>query len=276
MISQRAPLGKPAVRLLGDDDALAYLRLGAGAPVVLVHGALCDYRYWAPQLRGLCERFDVAALSLGQYYPQLQSSLRHPFGWRWHAQQVAAFLADYGRPVHLVGHSRGAAVAWQVALRQPAAVASLSLFDPGGPQPQGLPEEVVAIRARAIALLRDGQVEAGLECFVDSVSQPGAWARSSTSFRQMVRDNAQTLAPQIGDALPAYEREQAAALALPVLLVSGELSPAQYRDNATALAEWLPDARHHVLAGASHGMTFTHARRCNALLAEFVTSVSVD
>ena len=130
-------------------------------------------------------------------------------------------------------------------------------------------------RAWAIELLRDGQVEAGLECFVDSVSQPGAWSRSSATFRQMVRDNAQTLVPQIGDALPAYDREQAAALAVPVLLVSGELSPAQYRDNATALAAWLPDARHHVLAGASHGMTFTHARRCNALLAEFVTSVAV-
>ncbi|UYB52787.1 alpha/beta hydrolase [Xanthomonas sp. AM6] len=275
MISPRAPLGKPAVHRLGDDDALAYLRLGDGAPLVLVHGALCDYRYWAPQLRGLCERFDVAALSLGQYFPQLPSSRRHPFGWRWHARQVAAFLASYGRPVHLVGHSRGAAVAWQVALQQPAVVASLSLFDPGGPQPQGLPEDVVAIRARAIALLRDGQVEAGLECFVDSVSQPGAWARSSASFRQMVRDNAQTLVPQIGDALPAYTQAQAAALALPVLLVAGELSPAQYRDNAEALAGWLPDARHHLLAGASHGMTFTHARRCNALLAEFVASVSM-
>ncbi|KTF40438.1 alpha/beta fold hydrolase [Xanthomonas translucens] len=272
MIGPRTPLGKPAVHLLGDDDALAYLRMGDGVPVVLVHGALCDYRYWAPQLRGLCKRFAVAALSLGQYFPQLPSSLRHSFGWRWHAQQVAGFLASYGQPVHLVGHSRGAAVAWQAALQRPAAIASLSLFDPGGPQPQGLPEDVLSIRARAIALLGEGQVEAGLECFVDSVSQPGAWARSSASFRQMVRDNAQTLAPQIGDALPAYGREQAAGLAVPVLLVSGELSPAQYRDNASALAEWLPDARHHVLAGASHGMTFTHARRCNALIAEAVAA----
>ncbi|PPT87830.1 alpha/beta hydrolase [Xanthomonas theicola] len=248
--------------------------MGDGAPVLLVHGALCDYRYWAPQLRGLCERFDVAALSLGQYFPRLQWSLRHRFGWRWHAQQVAAFAAGYGRPVHLVGHSRGAAVAWQAALQRPAAIASLSLFDPGGPQPQGLPAEVAAIRARAIALLHAGQVEAGLECFVDSVSQPGAWARSSASFQQMVCDNAQTLVPQIGDALPAYDREQAMGMAVPVLLVSGELSPAQYRDNAAALADWLPDARHHVLAGASHGMTLTHARRCNALLTEFVTSTS--
>lgn len=276
MTSQRTPLGKPAVRLLGDDDALAYLRLGAGAPVVLVHGALCDYRYWAPQLRGLSERFDLAAPSLGQYFPPLPSSRQHSFGWRWHARQVAAFVAGYDQPVHLVGHSRGAAVAWQAALRQPAAIASLTLFDPGGPQPQGLPAEVTAIRARAIALLQDGQVDAGLECFVDSVSQPGAWARSSAAFRQMVRDNAQTLVPQIGDALPAYDREQAAGLAVPVLLVTGELSPAQYRDNASALAGWLPDARHHVIAGASHGMTFTHARRCNALLAEFVTSTAVD
>ncbi|WP_045760386.1 alpha/beta fold hydrolase [Xanthomonas albilineans] len=270
----RSPLSKPAVRLLGADDALAYLRVGDGAPVVLVHGALCDYRYWMPQLRGLADRFQLSAVSLGQYYPRLRSASRHVFGWRWHAQQVAAFIASEARPVHLVGHSRGAAVAWQVALQQPAAVASLSLFDPGGPQSHGLSAEVLAVRARAVALLQDGQLEAGLECFVDSVSQPGAWARSSTTFRQMVRDNAQTLLPQIDDALPAYRPEQAASLALPVLLVTGEHSPVQYRDNAAALAQWLPDPRLHLLVGASHGMTFTHARRCNALLAEMVRAIS--
>lgn len=262
--------GKPAVRTLGDDDAIAYLRVGRGAPVVLVHGALCDYRYWWPQWRGLAEAFELTSLSLGQYYPVLASAARHAFGWRWHAQQVAAFIAASGpAPVHLVGHSRGAAVAWQVALQHPQRLASLSLFDPGGPQPGGLPAEVEAVRERAVALVASGQVEAGLACFVDSVSQPGAWARSSEMFRQMVRDNAATLAPQLRDALPPYRREDAMALPLPVLLVTGERSPAQYRDNATALSAWLPDARRHELAGASHGMTFTHARRCNALLEEF-------
>ncbi|KAB7776537.1 alpha/beta fold hydrolase [Xanthomonas sp. LMG 12460] len=270
--SSRTPLPKPAVRRLGADDALAYLRVGEGAPVLLVHGALCDYRYWAPQLRGLADRFQLSALSLGQYYPRLPSASRHAFGWRWHAQQLAAFIAEEARPVHLVGHSRGAAVAWQAALLRPDAIASLTLFDPGGPQRQGLPADVQAVRAQAIALLQGGQVEAGLECFVDSVSQPGAWARSSASFRQMVRDNAQTLVPQIADVLPAYRPEQAAALAMPVLLVAGERSPAQYRDNAAALAAWLPQVRHEVLAGASHGMTFTHARRCNGLIADAVAA----
>ncbi|MDQ1091557.1 pimeloyl-ACP methyl ester carboxylesterase [Xanthomonas sacchari] len=270
--SPRAPLPKPAVRRLGADDALAYLRVGEGAPVLLVHGALCDYRYWAPQLRGLADRFQLSALSLGQYYPRLPSAARHAFGWRWHARQLAAFIAEEPRPVHLVGHSRGAAVAWQAALLRPEAIASLTLFDPGGPQPRGLPPEVQAVRAQAIALLQDGQVEAGLACFVDSVSQPGAWARSSASFRQMVRDNAQTLVPQIADALPAYRPEQAAALAMPVLLVAGEHSPAQYHDNAAALAGWLPDAQLQLLAGASHGMTFTHARRCNGLIADAIVA----
>jgi len=270
----RAPLPKPSVRRLGADDALAYLRVGEGVPVLLVHGALCDYRYWSPQLRALADRFQLSALSLGQYYPRLPSASQHAFGWRWHARQLAAFIAEEARPVHLVGHSRGAAVAWQAALLRPDAIASLTLFDPGGPQPHGLPPEVQAIRAQALALLHGGQVEAGLECFVDSVSQPGAWARSSAGFRQMVRDNAQTLAPQIADALPAYQAEQAATLAMPVLLVAGEHSPAQYRDNAAALAAWLPRASHQVLAGASHGMTFTHARRCNTLLADWVAAAS--
>ena len=29
---------------------MAYIEQGAGAPLVLLHGAMCDLRYWAPQM----------------------------------------------------------------------------------------------------------------------------------------------------------------------------------------------------------------------------------
>ena len=30
---------------------MAYTEQGAGAPLVLLHGAMCDLRYWAPQIK---------------------------------------------------------------------------------------------------------------------------------------------------------------------------------------------------------------------------------
>ena len=39
-----------------DGYQLVYQDLGEGTPVLLVHGSLCDYRYWQWQLRSLGER----------------------------------------------------------------------------------------------------------------------------------------------------------------------------------------------------------------------------
>ncbi|MFO6392202.1 alpha/beta fold hydrolase, partial [Pseudomonas aeruginosa] len=36
-----------------DGYQLVYQDLGEGTPVLLVHGSLCDYRYWQWQLRSL-------------------------------------------------------------------------------------------------------------------------------------------------------------------------------------------------------------------------------
>jgi len=262
---------KARLKRLGDGTLIAYASAGGGSPVVCVHGALCDFRYWEPQLRGLADRHEVLAPSLAHYHPPLPDTQLPAFGWRQHAQQVLDFIQACGLDrAHLVGHSRGAAVAWQAAIAQPQRVRSLTLLDPGAPQEAGLPAEAEALRAQALALLDAGEQDAGLACFVDSVSQPGSWKRSSEAFRNMVRDNAATLAPQLADALPPFRQADARALELPVLLLDGALSPAQYRDNAAALSAWLPDARRHTIAGASHGMTFTHPRRCNALIGQFL------
>ena len=82
--------------------------------------------------------------------------------------------------MHLVGHSRGGSVAFNVARQHPHLVDSLTLADPGGPLQQpgvreaALPAAAIALRTQAVNLIGQGEVEAGLEMFVDSVSLPGA------------------------------------------------------------------------------------------------------
>ena len=40
---------------------MAYAEHGGGTPRLLVHGSLCDQRYWAPQMRPFGEDFRVVA-----------------------------------------------------------------------------------------------------------------------------------------------------------------------------------------------------------------------
>ena len=86
---------------------MAYVERGSGPTVVLVHGALNDYRYWSPQLDTLTSRYRVVAVSLRHYYPEPWKG-EGKFSIAQHSQDLAAFIERLGAgPVDVVGWSPG-------------------------------------------------------------------------------------------------------------------------------------------------------------------------
>jgi pimeloyl-ACP methyl ester carboxylesterase len=253
--------------------------------IVFVHGSLCDLRYWKPQLGPLARSYRCIAVSLSHYWPSglIPTASLGTFSWDAHVDEVGHFIERLGvGPVHLVGHSRGGCVAFNVAGRYPEHVKTLVLADPGGAVDKGngaagsrtvLPAPVNALRGKAADLIASGEVDAGLELFVDSVSRPGFWARSPKEFRDMAVDNANTLALQFRDPLPMFDRASAARVDCPTLLIEGGTSPRMFRDAVSALEEWIDGARRVTIDGASHGMNVTHAGVFNrALTAMFAAT----
>ncbi len=251
---------------------MPYVERGAGPLLLFVHGSLCDYRYWQPQLAGLSARYRCVAVSLTHYWPLAGLPRTVPFSWSAHADELAEFLATLdGGPAHVVAHSRGGAVAFQFAVRHPQHVQSLTLADPGGPlSASSLPDTVNPLRAKAAQLVQQGELEAGLQLFVDSVSRVGSWAKSTPAFRTMALDNALTLPLQFQDPLPAYAREDAWSLRCRTMLIDGEKSPELFRRNVSMLEGWLPDVRRHTIRGASHGMNLAHPSAFNRHVDEFI------
>lgn len=266
---------------LSSGTPVAYIEAGSGSPIVLVHGSLCDYRYWQPQFAPLAQQHHTIAISLSHYYPAQYAASGQEFSWWKHVEELAEFIEhlDLG-PVHLLGHSRGGCIAFHMAVRNPELVQSLILADPGGPLQTGatppkaaLPESVTQLRERAANLIAGGSVDSGLELFVDSVSQAGFWNKSTEAFKTMARDNADTLILQFADPLPAYSQADAQTIQCPTLLIDGEKSPRMYQKNAEALVSWIANAERATVRAASHGMNVANPGAFNRFVLDFTAKV---
>jgi pimeloyl-ACP methyl ester carboxylesterase len=107
---------------------IAYERVGAGPPLVFVHGAAEDSRIWQPQLVGLADEFTVVAWD----EPGAGRSSDPPegFGLADFADGLAALIetVELG-PAHIAGLSWGGTVVLELYRRHPALVATLIMID---------------------------------------------------------------------------------------------------------------------------------------------------
>jgi pimeloyl-ACP methyl ester carboxylesterase len=253
-----------------DASHLAYVTSGKGAPVVLVHGSLCDMRYWKAQIPALTRDFRVFSISLRGYWPDGPQTDLSGFSGEQHAEDVATFIdrhCDGG--AHVIGHSRGGRVAFELARRHPNKVRALVLADPGLMLDHNVDnndDQRDDFRQRAWDAIHAGDVEQGLAHFIDTVNGEGTWHRMVPWFKQMARDNAHTLAAQVRESPYHLTREEARAIDRRVLLVGGALSPPPYPAVLEALHDWLPNAQYARIAGSSHGMNLGNPRAFNEIV----------
>ncbi|RWB71543.1 MAG: alpha/beta fold hydrolase [Mesorhizobium sp.] len=129
-------------------DGTGFIRAGSGKPVLLIHGVGMDAAIWRPQIVVMQDRFDVVAIDmLGHGTSPLPPETA---GLSDFADQAIRLLDHLGLDrVAVAGHSMGALVAQEVALRAPSRVASLVCLNAVFRRP---PELAHAVRERAAAL----------------------------------------------------------------------------------------------------------------------------
>lgn len=258
---------------------LAYVEAGVRLPaLVLVHGSMSDLRAFQFQVPALARSARTVSLSLRHFHPERWDGLGSGFSVEQHAEDVAAFVEARGLgPVHLLGHSRGGAVALQMALRHPRLVRTLILADPGGLEsllpPSAEGEAMTRQSAEMFARLREnlarGDAQSALRRFVEDLNGPGAWDRRTPEQRQLMLDNV-TTGPACAQR-PAFTRDQVASLAMPILAMTGSASPARYRlmlDAMRALNRNVEDVV--TLQGAAHAMHRDAPEAFNAAVRGFI------
>lgn len=266
--------GAPALpqRTLDLGHPVSLTESGTGEIVLLIHGSLCDYRYWRWQLPALGESFHVVAASLAGCWPHGGAHPDPGYTIQAHAQDMIALARALSpkQNVHVVGHSRGAQVALEVALRAPDLCKTLTLADPGF----RFDHEAATppFYAPAIQLLLQGQAGTAVEQFIDTVNGPGTWRKMVGWFKDMVRDNAMTLLSQILEANLPVSLTEAGRLTCPVLLLGGADSPARYGSRLDQLQDVLPQAQRAVIRLAAHGMNLANPRAFNRVCLDFLAA----
>src|SRR6266446_7295196 len=110
---------------------LSYLDQGTGAPVVFVHGAFSDLRFWEPQRQVIAQQYRFIAYNYRYHGTAPWPDAGQDYSAATHTADLAAFIRELNAgPVHLVTLSYGGLLATLVASEHPELLRSLTLAEP--------------------------------------------------------------------------------------------------------------------------------------------------
>lgn len=273
---------------------LAYREEGQGEPVVFVHGTGSDLRIWEQQLPVIGRDYRAIAYSRRYARPNEDIDRDADDPILRHVEDLAAFLSEIGAvPSHLVGSSWGAFISLLLVIRHPELVRTLVLEEPPAmtlfvsvpPKPAEL-LRLFATRPRTgIAILRAvagtlapatraferGDDEEGARIFLTGVLGKASYDRLSETSRERKLEN-------LGSARVAMLRpgfaplsdDEVRGIRVPVLLVTGEHSPAFLLRLSDRLEELLPDVERVEISDASHVMHEENAPAVNEAILSFL------
>jgi pimeloyl-ACP methyl ester carboxylesterase len=237
----------------------------------------------AKQWRSLVQR-------LGEAYPSwcpefIGSGSRghwlgdRPFTLADEAAFIVGVIDFLQKPVHLIGHSYGGAVALRIARERPTRIASLTLYEPmavhllktAGFDGQEALGQINRLSGNVDRFVLAGDHRAAAETFVDYWSSPGAW----TTLREQAQSDLMRYIPKACLEFRAVASESTALATyrhfqFPVLLLQGQLAPAPTQVIARQLARALRFGSLQTLPGAGHMGPLTHADMVADLMGDFI------
>jgi non-heme chloroperoxidase len=264
---------------------LHYVTQGQGAPVVLVHGGLADYREWAPQIERFARHFRVIAYSRRYNYPNQAPALAPDHSALVEAADLAALLRVLDlAPSHIVGYSYGAFTALCLALEHPELVRALVLAEPpihrwAATVPGGTAlyaEFMTALWEPVGDAFRRGERDLALRRTAAFFMGPGAYDQLPAEDRQGWQENLgewEALTTS-RDAFPMLPQEQVAKLQLPTLLLTGERTLPIHQLVNAELERLLPHAQRVCISDATHGLWGQQPELCGETTLQFLRSAS--
>jgi pimeloyl-ACP methyl ester carboxylesterase len=230
-----------------DGISVRLVRIGAAQdpadlPVVVLHGWGAHIEAVAPIVNPLAERTEVLALDLPGFGES--DDPPEPWGSDDYARFLAELLDRAGiSRCHLVGHSRGGAIAICLAARRPELVARMILCDSAGLRPKRGTKYRVRVALAKLGRLLGlfGPPGRRLQERIRGRVASTDYLEASPAMRETFR---RVIAEDLADLLPGIEA--------PCLLVWGSADEDTPLWMGQRMEELLPDGALVVLDGAGH------------------------
>lgn len=252
---------------------IAYLDRGKGPLVIIAHCSSASHREWLPLIEQLEPNWRVLAPDFIGY----GQSGTWPEGKVFTGQADLAVLLELAKetaePVHLVGHSYGAALALEAARGLGSKVQSLTLVEPVAfnlLRVEHRPEwaEIEQLGVALLTAVANGNDRDAASAFMRYWLGRLRWWLSPEKFKAAITATIRKVALEfmilieIGTRLSDY-----ASITAPTLLIAGGKTRAPARAVVDMLSQALPNATMTVLKGAGHMSPFTHTSQVNRLIA---------
>ena len=277
----------PLERAPINGDFLTYQQRGEGEAILTIHGALVADAFLPILDQPALEGYRVIQYRRSGYSNSAALDLAPEEFLDRAASDAIALLdhLDIDR-AHLVGHSSGAVIAMQVALRAPERVQSLVLLEPPistGPAA----ETLFAHIGRAGSYHEAGDSAAAVDAFLTRLTGP--------EWEELINDRVPGAVDQaIADAGTFFDLEVpglsefhldetlGAQLSMPALYVLGSESSAIagadgfFEQSKELLINKLPNAEPITLDGMDHSMQLGFPERLAPILAEFAARHPIE
>lgn len=264
---------------------LHHVQAGDGAALVFVHGVMGDWASWAPQWPAFTPHYRCISYSRRYNHPNRNAMPSPDHSALVEAQDLLGLLDALALPrATLVASSYGAFVALALAVAQPQRVQALVAVEPammgyaqfsasGRAEWQRFRDTVVE---PANAAFRVGDDARGALLMTGGIHHAGSGATQGAQLQRRLQNaRAMRMLALSSNEFPLLPPQALAALPMPLLLVSGELTPPVHAEVFRNVCAAMPQAAVARIPGAGHAVPREQPQAFNPLVRDFLSAAGI-
>lgn len=251
---------------------------GSGTPVILVHCSSASHKEWLPLMAKLRGGYRILAPDMTGYGKSSRWPKGRPFDGTEDFAIIEHLASLTGEPVHLVGHSYGAAAIMGAARKLGPMVRSAVLIEPVAFQLLRQPgyeaewEEVQRVAGLVTRYMAASRRRRAAAAYMGFWIGPFRWLFTPAKVKRSIYETMEKVAAEftlIGNT--EIRPEEISALTAPIRLIYGEQTKAPALGVIRVLEKLLPDCDVRSVKGAGHMSPFTHPDTVNTLITQHLS-----